>query len=149
MQKKWDLAFVIRCLTAKPLKLNGRHFTLQSPKTKLWAADFLTDTQLAAEIAELAANPALAKNESAERDIYFTDPANAAEIEEQQARMDLVIALYEARRAAGLTQKELAERLGTNQTYVAALEKGRKNITFSTLARYARACGKRVAVTLL
>ena len=67
----------------------------------------------------------------------------------QKARMDLVIALYEARRAAGLTQKELAERLGTNQTYVAALEKGRKNITFSTLARYARACGKRVAVTLL
>ena len=31
-------------------------------------ADFLTDTQLAAEIAELAANPALAKTESAERD---------------------------------------------------------------------------------
>lgn len=112
-------------------------------------ADFLTDAQLAAEIAELAANPALAKTESAERDTYFTDPANAAEIEEQQARMDLVIALYEARRAAGLTQKELAERLGTKQTYVAALEKGRKNITFSTLARYARACGKRVAVTLL
>ena len=45
--------------------------------------------------------------------------------------------------------KELAERLGTKQTYIAALERGRKNITFSTLARYARACGKKVAVTLL
>ena len=87
--------------------------------------------------------------EEAERDAYFNDPANAAEIEEQQARMDLIIALYNARKEAGLTQKELAERLGTKQTYIAALERGRKNITFSTLARYARACGKKVAVTLL
>lgn len=85
----------------------------------------------------------------AERDAYFNDPANAAAIEEQQARMDLIIALYNARKEAGLTQKELAERLGTKQTYIAALERGRKNITFSTLARYARACGKKVAVTLL
>ena len=85
----------------------------------------------------------------AERDAYFNDPANAAAIEEQQARMDLIIALYKARKEAGLTQKELAERLGTKQTYIAALERGRKNITFSTLARYARACGKKVAVTLL
>ena len=42
--------------------------------------------------------------------------------------------------------KELAEKLGTNQTYIAALERGRKNITFSTLARYAAACGKKVAL---
>ena len=53
------------------------------------------------------------------------------------------------RQQAGMTQKELAERLGTKQTYIAALERGKKNITFSTLARYARACGKKVAVTLL
>ena len=110
-------------------------------------ADFLTDAQIAAEVAELAKNPAMLKSESEERNAYFTDPANAAEIEEQQARMDLVIALYEARRAAGLTQKELAEILGTKQTYIAQIEKGKKNITFSTLAKYARACGKRVAVT--
>jgi len=85
----------------------------------------------------------------AERDAYFADPANAAAIEEQQARMDLMIALYNARKEAGLTQQELAKRLGTKQTYIAALERGRKNITFSTLSRYARACGKKVAVTLL
>lgn len=112
-------------------------------------ADFLTDAQIAAEVAEMAKNPAMLKSESEERNAYFTDPANAAEIEEQQTRMDLVIALYEARRAAGLTQKELAEMLGTKQTYIAQIEKGKKNITFSTLTKYARACGKRVAVTLL
>ena len=63
--------------------------------------------------------------------------------------MDTGARIKQARLAAGLTQKELAERLGTKQTYIAALERGKKNITFSTLARYARACGKKVAVTLL
>ncbi|MBR3506500.1 MAG: helix-turn-helix transcriptional regulator, partial [Lentisphaeria bacterium] len=37
-------------------------------------------------------------------------------------------------------------RMGTSQTYIAAVEHGKKNITFSTLARYARACGKKVAL---
>ena len=105
-----------------------------------------TDAELLADIEAVSAGMDPAE---AERDAYFADPANAAEIEERQARMDLVIALYNARKEAGLTQKELAERLGTKQTYIAALERGKKNITFSTLARYARACGKKVAVTLL
>jgi hypothetical protein len=68
-------------------------------------AEFLTEEQLAAEVAEMAKNPSILKCESEERSAYFTDPANVAEIEEQQARMDLVIALYEARKAAGLTHK--------------------------------------------
>ena len=105
-----------------------------------------TDAELLADIEAVTAGTDPAE---AERDTYFADPANAADIEERQARMDLVIALYNARKEAGLTQKELAERLGTKQTYIAALERGKKNITFSTLARYARACGKKVAVTLL
>lgn len=114
-------------------------------------ADFLTEKELAEEIANIKKEIAsgVISREEQERDAYFSDPANAAEIEEQQARMDLVIALYEARQAAGLTQKELADILGTKQTYIAQIEKGRKNITFSTLSRYARACGKKVAITLL
>lgn len=105
-----------------------------------------TDAELIADIQTVAAGNDPSEKE---RDAYFADPANAADIEEQQSRMDLVIALHQARRAAGLSQKQLAERIGTKQTYVAQIEKGRKNITFSTLTKYARACGKRVAVTLL
>lgn len=114
-------------------------------------AEYLTDEQIAAEVAQMAQDIKAGKisEDEAERDAYFTDLANAADIEEQQARMDLVIALYEARKAAGLTQKELADLLGKKQTYIAQIEKGKKNITFSTLAKYAHACGKRVAVTLL
>lgn len=114
-------------------------------------ARFMTDAELEAEIKQIKKmiENGEISDEEKERNAYFTDPANAAEIEEQQAKMDLIIALYEARKSAGLTQKQLAEKLGTTQANIAELERGRRNITFSTLARYARACGKRIAVTLL
>ena len=44
------------------------------------------------------------------------------------------------------SQQQIADKLGTNRTYIAALERGRKNITFATLAKYAAACGKKVAL---
>lgn len=110
-------------------------------------AEYLTDEQIAAEVAELAKNlDAKYEEQSRERDAYFNDPANAEEIDKMFARMDLVEALYKARHEAGLTQQEVADRIGTKQTYIAALERGRKNITLSTLQKYARACGKKVAL---
>lgn len=113
-------------------------------------AEYLTDEQIAAEVADLAKNLDKKYDEqSQERDAYFTDPANAEEVNDLFARMELVETLYKARHEAGLTQKEVADRMGANQTYIAALEKGRKNITFLTLLKYASACGKRVAVKLL
>ena len=113
-------------------------------------AAYLTKEQIAAEVAGLAKKlDAEYAEQSKERDAYFTDPANAREVNALFARMELVETLYKARREAGLTQQEVAERMGAKQAYVAALEKGRKNITFSTLAKYAAACGKKVAITLL
>ena len=112
-------------------------------------AEFLSDEQIAAEIAQLVNNPVTLKSDSQERDRYFADPANATEIKEQQELMNLVIALYEARHAAGLTQKELADKLGIKQAYIAQIEKCKKNITFSTLSKYAHACGKKIAITLI
>ena len=111
-------------------------------------AEHRTDAQICAEIGEINRDIAAGKTgeDEAERNAYFTDPANAEAIAEQSARMELVEALYKARREAGLTQKQIAEKLGTNQTYIAALERGRKNITFSTLTKYAAACGKKVAL---
>ena len=113
-------------------------------------AEYLTDEQIAAEVADLAKNlDAKYDEQSRERDAYFNDPANAEEIDTMFARMKLVETLYKARHEAGLTQQEVANRLGTKQAYIAELERGRKNITVSTLLKYAAACGKKVAVTLL
>lgn len=87
--------------------------------------------------------------QSKERDEYFTNPANEAEIADMFAKMRLTEELYKARESAGLTQQELADRMKTNQTYIAAIERGRKNVTLATLARYAHACGKTLKVSML
>ena len=111
-------------------------------------ADYLTDEELRAQVEKMCeeVKSGVRDEFELERDAYFTDPANAEEIAATFARIELVKEMYKARREAGLTQKEIAKRMGTNQTYIAALERGRKNITFSTLAKYARACGKKVVL---
>ncbi|MQA90973.1 MAG: helix-turn-helix domain-containing protein [Gemmatimonas sp.] len=45
------------------------------------------------------------------------------------------------REVEGLSQRELAERVGTSQPAVAKLEQGSSNPTVRTLARYAEALG--------
>lgn len=108
-----------------------------------------TDEELIAEIDDIVSHPEKVTEDQAERDAYFTDPANAEEIDQMFARMKLVEDLYKARHDAGLTQQEVADRMGAKQSYVAELERGRKNVTLSTLVKYAAACGKKVAITML
>jgi transcriptional regulator with XRE-family HTH domain len=48
-------------------------------------------------------------------------------------------AVVRARTAAGLSQSELANRMGTSQPFVAKLESGRALPSMSTLVRVARA----------
>jgi transcriptional regulator with XRE-family HTH domain len=48
--------------------------------------------------------------------------------------------LREARRRAGLTQRELADRAGTSQAAVARIERGRQSPSLETLQRLVRAC---------
>jgi transcriptional regulator with XRE-family HTH domain len=47
----------------------------------------------------------------------------------------------EARKRAGLTQRELASRAGTTQSAVARIEAGRTSPTLEHLTRLVRACG--------
>jgi len=49
--------------------------------------------------------------------------------------------LLDARKNAGLTQQELAERIGANKSYVSRLERGLTIPTVSTLYRIAAAMG--------
>jgi uncharacterized protein len=54
--------------------------------------------------------------------------------------------LRDARRAAGLTQEELAERAGTSQPAVARYEQARATPTLSTLERLLLVCGRRPVI---
>ncbi len=56
--------------------------------------------------------------------------------------------LKEARLEAGLTQAELAERLGASQPVVARLESGRANPRIATFERALAATGHRLAVAV-
>ena len=51
--------------------------------------------------------------------------------------------LAAARKEAGLTQAQIATRMGTTQSVVSRIERG-ANISVETIARYANACGKRL-----
>lgn len=60
--------------------------------------------------------------------------------------MEAGVALREARRAAGLSQGELAERVGTSQATISAYETGAKQPSVATLSRLLAATGARLTV---
>jgi ribosome-binding protein aMBF1 (putative translation factor) len=75
--------------------------------------------------------------------------ARADEADEKVARMAeqrgrLVRELAERRQAAGLSQTEVAARMGTSQSAVARLESGTADVRASTLERYAAAVGGQI-----
>jgi transcriptional regulator with XRE-family HTH domain len=53
-----------------------------------------------------------------------------------------------ARIAAGMTQEQVADRMGTRQTVVARLESGRAKPSTRTLKRCAEATGRRLKISL-
>lgn len=61
--------------------------------------------------------------------------------------------MLSARRAAGLTQAQVAERMGTQAPAVARLENslasGKHSPSIETLQKYAKALGKRLEIHLL
>jgi len=68
--------------------------------------------------------------------------AQAARMAEERGR--LVRELAEQRQAAGLSQTEVAARMGTSQSAVARLESGTADVRASTLERYAAAVGSQI-----
>nr|WP_269646177.1 helix-turn-helix transcriptional regulator [Thioalkalivibrio thiocyanodenitrificans] len=63
-------------------------------------------------------------------------------------KFEIVNTLIEARTRAGLTQGEVAERMGTTQSVVARMEGGRTIPNLRSLHRYAEATGQRLKLTM-
>ena len=74
--------------------------------------------------------------------------AEVARIEREEGA--LLDALLKARQEAGLTQAQVAERMGTHAPAVARLERslatGKHSPSIATLRRYVKACGKRLVL---
>ena len=74
-------------------------------------------------------------------------PGVAAEVKRiEREEGELLDALLKARHEAGLTQAELAARMGTQAPAVARLERslatGKHSPSVATLRKYVKACGK-------
>ena len=71
-------------------------------------------------------------------------------LEEEYAALETLLS---ARKTAGLTQEELADRMGTTKSAISRLESSLRNEkhspSFATLKKYANACGKKLVVQFI
>ncbi|MDC9583275.1 helix-turn-helix transcriptional regulator [Xenorhabdus sp. PR6a] len=61
--------------------------------------------------------------------------------DELNDEFELINTLLSMRTEAKLTQQQVADRMGTKESNISRLEKGRSNPTLNTLVNYAKACG--------
>jgi len=78
----------------------------------------------------------------------LADPATKAEYDALADEFRLARELIDARARAGLTQAEVAARMGTTQSAVARMEGGKRPPSLRTLERYAAAVGAKAVVRL-
>ncbi|HKV96308.1 MAG TPA: helix-turn-helix transcriptional regulator [Gammaproteobacteria bacterium] len=80
---------------------------------------------------------------------WIRDSAFRHEYEALAEEFAIAHELIKARTRAGLTQAQVAKRMGTTQSVVARLESGATKPSLRTLERYARATGSRSVVRLV
>lgn len=76
------------------------------------------------------------------------DKEFAEGFEEGYEQFKIGVMLRQARKAAGLSQEELAHRLKTKKTAISRIENHAEDIKLSTLERVATALGKRLKVKI-
>ncbi|WP_105131959.1 helix-turn-helix domain-containing protein [Burkholderia sp. BE12] len=86
------------------------------------------------------------------RERAFADPKVRAEYERlNREEFALLDAMLAARRAAGLSQADIAERMGTKAPAITRLERslatGQHSPSIETLRKYAAACGKKLVIS--
>jgi DNA-binding XRE family transcriptional regulator len=82
-----------------------------------------------------------------------SDPAFKQAYDALETEFAALATLLEARREAGLTQADVAQRMGVSQPVLARIESSlgsRKHTpSLNTLKRYAEACGKRLVISMI
>lgn len=65
---------------------------------------------------------------------------------EQSARQDVAEQLKSARKAQGVTQECLADRVGTKKSNISRLESGKYNPSLDFLVKVAKGLGKQIQI---
>ncbi len=76
------------------------------------------------------------------------DPDFAEGFESGYADFKIGVLLRQARQAAGLTQEQVANRLGTQKSAISRLENHAEDVRLSTLHAYAQAVGAKLHIQL-
>ena len=83
----------------------------------------------------------------------LAQPEVTAEYNQLEEEFSLLRQMLSARQQAGLTQADIAQKMGTKATAVTRLESslssGKHSPSLSTLRKYAKAVGCRLEVTLI
>ncbi len=74
------------------------------------------------------------------------DPKFKKEFDALKPKYDLIRAILDARLKRGVTQKELARRVGTTQSAIARFESGAGNPTLDFLSKVSAAVGAKLEV---
>jgi ribosome-binding protein aMBF1 (putative translation factor) len=80
---------------------------------------------------------------------WLREPAFREAYEALAPEFEIAAQLIAARSRAGLTQADVAKRMGTTQSVVARLESGRQRPSLDSLERYAKATGSQLRVELI
>jgi transcriptional regulator with XRE-family HTH domain len=59
------------------------------------------------------------------------------------------VAILAERLKAGLTQEQLANKIGTKKSYISRIENGKADVQLSTLYKIFQGLGRRVSLTIL
>jgi predicted transcriptional regulator len=71
------------------------------------------------------------------------------ELENNEAEYKIIEEIIMARRERNITQKELAELVGTKQSNISRLESGNYNPTLEFLTKIAKAVGKELEIKMI
>lgn len=82
-------------------------------------------------------------------DRWMQDPEYREAYDALATEFAIAEALIAARARAGLSQAELAERMGTSTAVIARMESGRAMPSGRALLRYAQATGSRIQIQLV
>jgi len=81
----------------------------------------------------------LEKMKTAETSTWMTSELSKEERCAAEFIAEIAVSIQLKRRAAGLTQKELADKLGVSQVMISRWENGEENFTAATLAKISTA----------
>lgn len=84
----------------------------------------------------------------AKQRLIDTDPELADELEAIAPEYEIACQLIKARLELGMTQKELAIKIGTRQSNISRIERGQQNISIELLNKVAKGLDKNLKVLI-